>query len=292
MKYMKSVYLFLLSLSLYTFPVYGQYVVAVGGGDPLSYTHKIDTLANYNIQILYELRFMPDTLERDNYDRRTTVLNLGSDGLSNYCEYSLFKTDSVKAAHLEEGKIRLSMTNKAMRYGGRVYDNSTIVKSWPEKEDLLHIETIGFDGRFMYTEKKPNFGWQVDFGQTKEVAGYTCHSAKGSYAGRDYEAWFTVEIPINDGPWKFQGLPGLILEVASLDEEYAYTCMAIRKAEGPLVVTGMDVAIKTSKENFMKVKQRHDKNPAASIAALGDKIQSSVNLKKSKNRAYNPQEKY
>ena len=35
---------------------------------------------------------------------------------------------------------------------------------------------------------------------SKEFMNYTVHKATTTYAGRDYEAWFT-EIPINDGPY-------------------------------------------------------------------------------------------
>lgn len=289
---MKRIYFLVVMLCLVISSAYSQYIVAVGGGDPLTYTHKVDTITNYNIQILYELKFMPDTLARDNYDRRTTVLNLSPEGISNYCEYSLFRSDSIKAPHIENEKVRLSIINEAIKYSGRVYDFSYIVKSWPERNRLFFRGSAGIDGNFKYTEDLPDFGWEVDFSKTREVAGYTCHSAQGSYAGRDYEAWFTTDIPINDGPWKFQGLPGLILEVSSLDEEYIYTCMSIRKTEGPLIVTGVDIAMKTSRERFLKIYERHERNPAAGIAAMGDKIQSNVNLKNRKDRVINPQEKY
>ena len=292
MNFMKRNLLFIVMLCLVFSSAYSQYIVAVGGGDPLEYTHKVDTITKYNIQIQYELRFMPDTLERDNYERRTTLLNLSSEGISSFCEYILFKRDSIKTPHIEDGKVRLSIINKAMRYGGRVHDNYIIVKSWPEKNKLFYIETIGIDGRFKYTEDLPDFGWKVDFTQTKEIGGYTCHSAQGSYAGRDYRAWFTMDIPVNNGPWKFQGLPGLILEVSSLDKEYSYTCMSIRNTEGPIIVTGVDVAGKTSRENFLKAYKRYKKNPATAFSAMGDKIQSSTNFKNRKDRAINPQEKY
>lgn len=286
-------YLSILSVLMYIciFPLHCQ-VVVIGGGDPLGYAHKIDTLDTYNIQVKYEMKFMPDTLARDNYNKVTTVLNLTPKGLSFFREYGLFRSDSVVAHHLENGQVRHSIRSKASKYIGKRYGDYIILKSWPEKNVLFYREQIGLDGHFTYTESKPDFGWEIDFNQTKEIAGHTCHAAKGSYAGRDYQAWFTTDIPISDGPWKFCGLPGLILEVYSLDEEYIYTCMSIRNAEGPLYILGMDYNLKTTRERFLKAKKRYEVNPAAAIAAMSSKIQSNINLKNRADVPYNPQEKY
>jgi GLPGLI family protein len=46
---------------------------------------------------------------------------------------------------------------------------------------------------------------------------YDCRRATGKFRGREYEAWYTLDIPIPSGPFKLGGLPGLILEAASTD---------------------------------------------------------------------------
>lgn len=58
----------------------------------------------------------------------------------------------------------------------------------------------------------PNIKWQL-FDEFKEISGYKCQKATTTFRGRNYEAWFTSEVPLSFGPWKFNGLPGLILEV-------------------------------------------------------------------------------
>ena len=286
----------LLVIMLYlVFPsAYSQYIVAIGGGDPESPAEKRDTLAPCDIQVKYELKFMPDTLERDKFKTQTMVLRMNTKGISVYQEYGKFRSDSVTAARTRNGKIKLSDTNEAIKYQTKARDNITIAKSWPEKHKILVRELIGLDGTFYYTEDKTDFGWEVDFTQTKEIGGYTCHSAKGSYAGRDYQAWFTPEIPISDGPWFFCGLPGLILEVSSLDKEFLYTCMSIQAGTGPVSLRSLDTAFKTTRERFLKAKERYKVNPAAGVAAMVEagKLQTTMNLKNRKPRAYNPQEKY
>ena len=287
--------LFLIIMLYLVFPsAFGQYMVAVGGGDPESPAEKRDTLAPCDIQVKYELKFMPDTLERDKFKTQTMVLRMNTKGISVYQEYGKFRSDSVTAARTRNGKIKLSDSNEAIKYQTKARDNITIAKSWPEKHKILVRELIGLDGTFYYTEDKTDFGWEVDFTQTKEIGGYTCHSAKGSYAGRDYQAWFTPEIPISDGPWLFCGLPGLILEVSSLDKEFLYTCMSIQAGTGPVSLRSLDTAFKTTRERFLKAKERYKVNPAAGVAAMVEagKLQTTMNLKNRKPRAYNPQEKY
>ena len=287
--------LFLIIMLYLVFPsAFGQYMVAVGGGDPESPAEKRDTLAPCDIQVKYELKFMPDTLERDKFKTQTMVLRMNTKGISVYQEYGKFRSDSVTAARTRNGKIKLSDTNEAIKYQTKARDYITIAKSWPEKHKILVRELMGLDGTFYYTEDKTDFGWEVDFTQTKEIGGYTCHSAKGSYAGRDYQAWFTPEIPISDGPWLFCGLPGLILEVSSLDKEFLYTCMSIQAGTGPVSLRSLDTAFKTTRERFLKAKERYKVNPAAGVAAMVEagKLQTTMNLKNRKPRAYNPQEKY
>lgn len=58
--------------------------------------------------------------------------------------------------------------------------------------------------------------WSIT-NESKNWEGYALSKATTTFRGRKYEAWFAFEIPINAGPWKFSGLPGLILEVRSLD---------------------------------------------------------------------------
>lgn len=65
---------------------------------------------------------------------------------------------------------------------------------------------------------------------------YPCRKAKVSYAGRNYSAWFTPDIPVSDGPWKFQGLPGLILQVEDDEKMIQYMAIGLQQYEDAKIV--------------------------------------------------------
>ena len=59
------------------------------------------------------------------------------------------------------------------------------------------------------------------------VNGYDCILAKTDFRGRHWTAWFTPEIPVNEGPWKLWGLPGLILKAQDSKKHYTYEAKSV-----------------------------------------------------------------
>lgn len=59
--------------------------------------------------------------------------------------------------------------------------------------------------------------WEL-IDESKKISSYQAFKATTTFRGRNYIAWYTPEIKVNAGPWKFQGLPGLILEVTDEDK--------------------------------------------------------------------------
>ena len=77
--------------------------------------------------------------------------------------------------------------------------------------------------------------WALVDDSVKTVCGYKCHLATCSFRGRDYKAWYTTEIPYQEGPWKFNGLPGLITEVYDTKNHYHFTLVSVKKDHLPPV---------------------------------------------------------
>ena len=60
-------------------------------------------------------------------------------------------------------------------------------------------------------EKREKIDWKLE-PETKQFGKIIGHKATGLFRGKNYTAWYTKDIPLPFGPWKLQGLPGLILE--------------------------------------------------------------------------------
>ncbi|MBC6993750.1 GLPGLI family protein [Neolewinella lacunae] len=68
------------------------------------------------------------------------------------------------------------------------------------------------DQPFIITEDLAELKWEIQADGVREIGGYHCQMAVTEFRGRVYEAWFTTALPLDAGPWKLAGLPGLILE--------------------------------------------------------------------------------
>lgn len=76
------------------------------------------------------------------------------------------------------------------------------------REKQTFVDTVGL------------FNWRIET-QKKLVGFYQCQKATATFRGRNYTAWFSDQIPVRNGPWKIDGLPGLIIEVYD-DENLVY----------------------------------------------------------------------
>jgi GLPGLI family protein len=91
--------------------------------------------------------------------------------------------------------------------------------------DSIKVE-YGSRFYYAYQSAKPEFNWQIG-NEQKQIANYTCYKATTTFKGRNYQAWFTPEIPVPYGPYKFSGLPGLILEIRDTQGHHVFELISV-----------------------------------------------------------------
>jgi GLPGLI family protein len=81
---------------------------------------------------------------------------------------------------------------------------------------------------YKYEEKLEKPQWTLEK-DTKEIIDHKCQKATAHFKGRTWTAWYTPEIPVQEGPWKLNGLPGLILEAQDSDNLYHFSAIGLKE---------------------------------------------------------------
>jgi len=140
------------------------------------------------------------------------------------------------------------------------------VFQFPAQQKLATVERIGIK-EFLLETKLPAIDWKISTA-TKEILGYKCQQATGRFGGRTYTAWFTADIPVQYGPWKLNGLPGLILEASDDRQEVSFVATAINKGEeGELTDYESSSYIPATEAAITRAKKAYDENPVAAMQA-------------------------
>ena len=106
-----------------------------------------------------------------------------------------------------------------------------------------------------YTEPVPKQQWTLAE-ETQTIHGYRCQKATCRWRGRDYVAWFTTEIPIQRGPWKFGGLPGLIVKISDVKQEYNFELVKLERTPRPIMQWNFSRFKKVKRQDMLKLQKK------------------------------------
>ena len=269
--YMKKLLIIGFIIFAHCFPGVSQ---SIGGGryfDPTKNT-QID-LANY--RFTYSLKYMPDSSKRQQVDEQRLILLIGDKISKSYnAEYEKSKSDISAPAGSAVGM------NMQVLGGTEVFKDKA--------NNKMNVKVMGMTGKFEYTEDYPVQNWEIGT-EKKIIQGYSCQKATTRYLGRNYTAWFTHQIPIPNGPWKFGGLPGLILQVSDTREHYVFECIGIQELtkKEPIVVYNFKYE-KTTRQKLNKMFKNEHINPVAMIESMGGIVVAVKGGTRSSSFPYNP----
>ena len=213
-----------------------------------------------NIECIYRLTYQVDTLTKRSVNAMM-VLRHNENGSLFYSQAN-FEKDSLErnANGIEE--LRAINDSIKARYG-KITVSYYVLKDF-EKNQLDFMGTLLNSNK--YTEPLPVFNWQMSEDK-KTIGEHQCQKATCTFGGRTYEAWFAPDIPISDGPWKFYGLPGLILEVYDTKHHYEFQFLGMRPCSGKIEIPNRDVT-KTTKKEYLRLKQLAIDDPSAYLDIL------------------------
>jgi GLPGLI family protein len=119
-----------------------------------------------------------------------------------------------------------------------------------------------------YTEPLAEMRWEIG-DSIKNVLNYECVMAATDYHGRHWTVWFTTDIPLQDGPWKLCGLPGLILEASDSSGQHHFIATGIEACDNPIMpIYNPKKYDRMKRRDMLKIGRSYLTNGATMVNAL------------------------
>ncbi len=222
--------------------------------------------------VMYNLTFVQDT-NHPNYKQQERQILLTGRWASSFQAYNNYNLDKIGRQKRKDGTMVewLSSGVSAQEFGCRFY---FIIYKEHDKGAIITTERVFSIATFKYEEKADDFNWEITE-ESSTINGYQAQKAYCDFGGRRWEAWFTPEIPYSEGPYKFCGLPGLILNIADTQGHYVFETLSIEKPEPGTMVEfkDRDDYVVSTKKEFFKVHDDNKKNIVNVMKANGGDAQ-------------------
>ncbi|SHF41427.1 GLPGLI family protein [Chryseobacterium vrystaatense] len=161
-------------------------------------------------QFTYRLQYKIDSTETG-YEKLNMLLDINPKEVKFYGQ-NLAVTDSLNKKFGTDNS-HTDMSGQVVKRKINTFDNENFISI---KEGYYSFKT---------TDK---IGWVIS-DETKKVENYSLQKASTRFGGRDWIAWFCKDIPFNEGPYKFRGLPGIIFELMDSKKNFVYHLVKSQK---------------------------------------------------------------
>lgn len=224
----------------------------------------------------YEYKFIPDSTNKAEMKKEMMLLDIKKNG-SSYYSLDKFEQDSLIQAQIQKqlssgsGNINIQRTEKKASIEYKVS------KEYPDFKTYL-ITSLGQDKYKIAEDQK--IVWKV-LPDKQKIGSYDAQKATTSFGGREWTAWFSTELPFQDGPYKFYGLPGLIVKITDKKGDFDMTLMGnktipeqtviektSKAAEGLRIFSMGGKEINVTEKQFKKVWKDYLHDPAKNIRQM------------------------
>ncbi len=191
--------------------------------------YEYDKLDDAEYLVTYKHEFKPDSTNNE-FVRNSEMLLFIGENISKFISQPAYVIDTnMRRIPTDEMFIEyFNNTNTPIvRVSYEIYKNHP-------KGKLTYIQHIPSE-TYKYEEPLGSFTWKLS-SETKTYMDYNVQKATCSYGGREWIAWFCPELNFNDGPYKFHGLPGLIVQIYDTRHHYNFDLSSINKLEPSIAI--------------------------------------------------------
>lgn len=244
-------------------------------------------------RVTYRMSVTTDTTRTPQTWRKHMMLLDIGDHLSKFYDYNTWQADSARQANPNDEAYLEYLEG---RKSSIRHCNWELYKDYPKKGLFTTKELLGLE-HFYVEEKADVPEWSLQSDSIREIMGYTCHLASAFYKGRLWSAWYAEDIPIDDGPWKLRGLPGLILRAEDSQRHYVIYALGLKQVDGNETIRyksgDFNADEKVNMKQLAELRKRYYADMAGFINNTNPnvKVIISGNTRQSKVTPFNPIER-
>lgn len=211
-------------------------------------------------RFVYQVTSKPDITNKNDIKTENAYLDISAEKSMFYSENRI-KRDSVMQANRQSGGAR--GFNREQMDGLRTNINYSIEKNKKDQK-TFYKDRLGRD-QYSYEEDRP-LNWKI-LSETTKIGDYKVQKAETDFGGRKWTAWFTTDLPYQDGPYKFNGLPGLVVKAEDSTGDYSFDLMKNYKISNFPEMTTFGNVIKVKRTDYVKQQEKFKADPMSFLGS-------------------------
>ena len=181
-----------------------------------------------NNRFIYEYKFVSDSTKKDVVASEMMFLDITKNS-SKYYSREVYVQDSIMRADLEK-QMKAGVSNfNIKRNDAKGKVRYKVTKDYQKNKTYLNVR-IGSDSYKVLEDRA--LDWKI-LPAKENIGNWEAQKATTEFGGRKWTAWFCEEIPLSDGPYKFKGLPGLIVKISDADNSHVMELKGSTKFASP-----------------------------------------------------------
>lgn len=197
--------------------------------------HSQEVVDTIGLRIQYSALYKHTKEQKEAFDD-INLLDIGKHSSHFYSqrfEEFLHLRDSVKNVSSDPMSYLQFLGNMYGSKKGREYE---VFKNIPQKDILTYTDALHNDFFFFYEENVPTFKWELAEGDTI-ILGYPCHKAICQFRGRGWTAWYALDLPFDNGPWKLGGFPDSSWQLLKANKSFHLLQPVSNRCDTPKLLT-------------------------------------------------------
>ncbi|MBT2622559.1 GLPGLI family protein [Chryseobacterium sp. ISL-6] len=216
----------------------------------------VQMIHGQNKRFIYQYKYVPDSTNRSNVVKELMFLDI-TNAKSSFYSHRKNVEDSTSIAQAKKGQFYIPNADLLYR----------IEKNYPDK---VFFKTTDYGLGKIKVEDDRKMEWKI-FPDKQKIGEYNTQKAITNFGGRQWTAWFSSDITIQDGPYKFKGLPGLIIKIEDNTHSHAFELVGVKNINSDLQYPELNPQAKVislTQEKFIELFTNYRKDPAASTRQL------------------------